>query len=120
MNDNAKKWVAALRSGNYRQGMGQLCSDDGYCCLGVACDVAVKSGLPIKVETSADQTTSYDGSSCLLPLSVMGWLGLKGRTGYIGMPFSGTRSLVDRNDSDGWSFSQIADLIESEPPGLFA
>ena len=38
---NRKKWVAALRSGKYKQGKGQLYDnlDEKYCCLGVACDL---------------------------------------------------------------------------------
>ena len=43
-----KKWVAALRSGDYRQTKSYLCEDIshsetpelGFCCLGVACVVA--------------------------------------------------------------------------------
>ena len=33
------KWVAALRSGKYKQGSGQLHNtmNDTYCCLGVLC-----------------------------------------------------------------------------------
>lgn len=34
-----KKWLKALRSGEYKQGSGQLRSDDRYCCLGVLCDI---------------------------------------------------------------------------------
>ncbi len=33
------KWVAALRSGAYPQTKGKLRDPDGYCCLGVGCDV---------------------------------------------------------------------------------
>ena len=38
----AGKWVKALRSGDYKQGNGQLynTTSDSYCCLGVACNVA--------------------------------------------------------------------------------
>lgn len=32
----AEKWMAALRSGEYKQGIGWLVSSEGYCCLGVA------------------------------------------------------------------------------------
>ena len=40
MNENAKKWVAALRSGEYKQGQYNLRSDqDHFYCLGVACDL---------------------------------------------------------------------------------
>lgn len=34
------KWLKALRSGEYKQGRGQLCIQDRYCCLGVACVIA--------------------------------------------------------------------------------
>jgi len=32
-------WLAALRSGNYAQTRGALRRTDGFCCLGVLCDV---------------------------------------------------------------------------------
>lgn len=34
-----KEWIVALRSGNYKQTMGTLRDDVGYCCLGVLCDI---------------------------------------------------------------------------------
>lgn len=40
-----EKWVAALRSGEYKQGTGYLKNGNCYCCLGVAC---VISGIPIE------------------------------------------------------------------------
>ena len=39
MNQAEKLLVAALRSGKYKQCTGALRKDDGFCCLGVACDV---------------------------------------------------------------------------------
>lgn len=33
------KWIKALRSDKFLQGRHQLQSRDGYCCLGVACEV---------------------------------------------------------------------------------
>lgn len=41
------KWIAALRSGEYKQGKFYLEHNGGYCCLGVACKIAgaeAKSG----------------------------------------------------------------------------
>lgn len=35
-----KKWVEALRSGEYQQGEGHLFDGNTYCCLGVLCRVA--------------------------------------------------------------------------------
>jgi hypothetical protein len=37
-----KKWLAALRDGEYEQTAGRLADDDGYCCLGVLCDVVAQ------------------------------------------------------------------------------
>lgn len=38
-------WVAALRSGEYRQSTGRLRTPEGWCCLGVLTDIAIKKGL---------------------------------------------------------------------------
>ncbi len=35
----ATKWVEALRSGEYKQGVSDLKSSLGYCCLGIACKI---------------------------------------------------------------------------------
>lgn len=37
------KWLAALRSGKFKQGSQYLKSEDGYCCLGVACAITMPS-----------------------------------------------------------------------------
>lgn len=43
MNPEMKaKWVAALKSGSYKQGRERLRSKDTYCCLGVFCDISGK------------------------------------------------------------------------------
>lgn len=36
-----RKWVEALYSGKYKQGIGSLQSFEGYCCLGVGCRVLI-------------------------------------------------------------------------------
>ena len=36
---NRKKWVAALRSGKFKQGKKQLKANNKFCCLGVACEL---------------------------------------------------------------------------------
>jgi hypothetical protein len=88
MNDNAKKWVAALRSGKYKQGRKFLRYKDEYCCLGVACELAITDGLPVvrtNVPTSERSggtinggrmdVVGYDGKVGILPNSVRTWLG---------------------------------------------
>ena len=37
-----EKWVAALRSGEYKQTRGYLSNSNGFCCLGVLCDLHSK------------------------------------------------------------------------------
>ena len=44
MNQQIKQlWVNALRSGEYKQATGRLRKNDGYCCLGVLCDLHSKT-----------------------------------------------------------------------------
>jgi hypothetical protein len=114
-----KKWVSALRSGEYRQGRGALVDDlDGplsHCCLGVACDVM---GIPLVRQAGGclqyvDPDDGIGEWGWLTP-SVMRRLGLRTSLGGI----SGDRTLAKLND-EGKSFSEIADIIESEPEGLF-
>jgi len=37
---HVEMWLAALRSGEFRQGEGALCYNNRYCCLGVAAELA--------------------------------------------------------------------------------
>ncbi len=40
MNPEIKEqWIAALKSGNYRKDTGSLKTKEGYCCLGVLCEI---------------------------------------------------------------------------------
>ena len=83
-----KDWIAALRSGEYRQGHGQLRYQPGieygeeqyaYCCLGVAADVAINTG---KLDARWDGRR-YTAPRCLtqsltLPDGVLPLFGLTG------------------------------------------
>jgi hypothetical protein len=115
-------WVEALRSGDYPPTMSALCRLDedgepvGWCCLGVACEVAVKAGIDLPVERGADVSIrAYGDDTMFLPPIVRDWLGLRKDNGG----FNSSDSLSQRNDS-GVPFKRIADLIESRPEGLFA
>lgn len=105
MNPEVKtKWVAALRSGDYRQGRGTLRSSaDEYCCLGVLCDLAVKDGILDQPDRGPYRGSpwSYGGNSGYPPVGVDYWVGAL-RMG----------TLVDMNDT-GVPFSEIADYIEA-------
>lgn len=104
---NRRKWTAALRSGEYRQCVAELIDEnEAYCCLGVACDLAIKEGV---LETSMEKLRP----KVALPIEVQEWLGLASCTGtYKG------GSLIRANDTLNLTFPEIADIIESEPKGL--
>jgi hypothetical protein len=113
--------VAALRSGDYRQGRQRLRSVDEagftYCCLGVLCDVAASDGVGIWTRLPGlirdtpvfFATTNGDGSSVELPPSVANW------AGTIRDPIVTQGDDVNhlsRINDDGGTFEEIADLIE--------
>ena len=134
MNENAEKWVAALRSGDYDQTKSFLRDDKGFCCLGVACDLYRKDTGDGKWKRKwmLLKSKHYYGFSfgsrnakgeqvSGLPVPVSQWLGVGNALGnYDPLPTGNGKmaSLSMRNDS-GNSFSEIADIIESEPEGLF-
>jgi hypothetical protein len=104
-----RKWVAALRGGNYHQCCGVLCSDQlekecpmphnlhwtgpvSYCVMGVLADVA---GIPFP--------TSYGDYSTASALDKL-------------LPHSVSAELIKFNDGEGQSFAQMADWIEVNVP----
>ena len=71
--DFKKQWLDALRSGKYQQTDGYLHSGDGFCCLGVACDIQ-SSSAPTWKKTGNDRGDTVD-----VPL-------FKTRNGALNMP----------------------------------
>lgn len=97
-----KKWVNALRSGEYKQGGNRLYNKkyDSFCCLGVLCDVA-----------GIDRDEIWDES-----------MPTRKQAKAIGLPYADegvdydtkkniTAKLANFND-DGKSFKWIASYIE--------
>jgi hypothetical protein len=109
LNEFAKEWVKALRSGKYKQTKNVLYEADrnAFCCMGVACDI---SGVSPEKWHGSDYT--------VLPLEVQEKLNLSSDYGSF-LDEEDDTSLVMFNDILGYSFDQIADIIESEPKGLF-
>lgn len=124
MNDNARAWVQALRYGGYEQTQSRLQDSTGFCCLGVACKLAVDCGLDLEVFTQADGSVEYDGERYSLPERVQEWLGITTGgdgglvTGHYHAEGASYDTLADANDT-GVSFDTIADLIELHDEQLF-
>lgn len=103
----ADKWVAALRSGDYKQGKSFLRdSRNNFCCLGVLCNIHAQDNP----ELAATQNSPhhYFGYNSVLPPNVENWTGMSNGTGWI---YSLNTSLSLMNDT-GKTFDTIADIIE--------
>lgn len=102
-----KKWVDALRSGEYEQGRGGLRSTtDKFCCLGVLTDLCIKEGLTEEWEIGDKDWWEAEGRPGTLPTSTRKATGAD----YPYIPREG--HLATLNDRRGFSFERIADLIE--------
>lgn len=104
------RWLAALRSGDYIQGHGQLREGNTFCCLGVLCDLYAKeTGVEWKKHES--ERYAFDHHLSFLPDSVMHWAGL---VDHDPIPKLGGASctLSYFNDSRRASFNEIADHVE--------
>ena len=97
-------WVAALRSGEYTQGMEYLRRGHRFCCLGVLCDLAAKDGGEQWRKVEANIHTYRTQPDALGP-TILKWMGL---------PAATQRKLMTANDEKCASFSKIADIIERD------
>jgi hypothetical protein len=118
MEENIKKeWLAALRSGKYEQSTGRLRDDKGYCCLGVLCDIYIKAQKNEDIKWFEGFTDNFlvdidgDREEVSLPDKVRSWAGLTTDIGRFTSEDGKTNNLAHLNDN-GYSFNQIADLIE--------
>ena len=108
MNPQIKqKWLNALRSGEYQQTQRYLRKEDGFCCLGVLCDLYIKEN---NVEWQHNEVDGYfyENHSFIPPSSVVEWSGsAEKRTKLYGK----IGTLARLNDK-GSTFNEIADVIE--------
>jgi hypothetical protein len=113
--ERLRKWVEALRSGEYSQTKGRLRTDEGYCCLGVACDVFMKEegGTWEAAEISFNDHMVYVFGSAteMLPSSVAEWFGIHHAPQFI-VEDGAIEEATALNDELGWDFVQIAEAIE--------
>ncbi len=139
MNPEIKqKWVDALRSGEYEQGNGKLYSGQGYCCLGVLCDLYSKENN-LKWEFRGDDVIKtedevvpsqlqkcdyfyFDDESEFLPNSVQEWAQLSVNNPQVKVEveeeteeeaFFYFDEIANLNDV-GYTFPQLANIIEDQ------
>lgn len=112
MNQEIKqRWITALRSGQYKHGIGNLKINDCFCVLGILCDIhAQETGNTWEKEDGFAREL-YLGKYGELPEEVVEWAGLDGVS-----PKVGAYDLTEINDlfrtSDGKLFEHLASVIE--------
>lgn len=126
MNSKIKEaWVNALRSGNYEQDRERLRSVNGYCCLGVLCDIYAKEHHVewkfVGIEEKNPQPMDYwffQGKSEMLPENVIDWAELESENPHVKIYEHEDDEYVwdtiaNVNDT-GYTFSEIADIIQNQ------
>jgi len=128
-----KKWIEALRSGEYKQGRESLKTtnehnnDSYYCCLGVLCDIHSRGTNTVWSGHPNYPVSNYLGCEAFLPHTVIRWAGLEDKVRLvvpypddcvennvdITLPNGQQTSATKLNDDMGLSFVEIADIIES-------
>lgn len=119
-----ERWIAALRSGDYPQGREELRSSEGYCCLGVLCDLHAKdTGASWSMDDDYG-CYEYNGTSNYITDDVAVWAGLTASDCLLRRP-NGEYDVIVRhlpattmNDDMGLGFREIADEIEQHLPAI--
>lgn len=123
---NVLKWIKALESGEYRQCKDRLTDGKGFCCLGVATDLFIRSkdnhrmangNLELRWVSAFDHLDGDDRLSAAtsngrkesgtLTENVRDWLG----TETFGIS---TQRYIDLNDDEGYSFKKIAKELRKD------
>lgn len=109
-NVTREEWLAALRSGEYKQGRGVLKEDGRFCCLGVLCDLADVPWGNYHIHAPYIESFVLDGASFKYsvypPDDICKMMEVCGLDQYV---------LATENDRVT-SFAEIADLIEANVP----
>lgn len=113
-----KQWIEALRSGEYTQTNMRLKTDEGYCCLGVLCDLHRKTHPELNLTWTKNDTQDsyfYDDSNVMLHKTVQEWADIDSHGRYGNKINDSINEFALTKDNDaGKSFNEIADIIEKE------
>lgn len=98
-----KIWCSHLRSGKFKQTKYVLNNDKGYCCLGVGCKIFTSEDL-----LELDKDGFIEGVDPIDQSESPKWLDkitddFNKRSGG---------NLVELNDQEGFTFDEIADMLE--------
>lgn len=99
------RWISALNSGDYKQGSVYLNGPNGYCCLGVLCDLAAKDGVGVWEDAPRTEVKFFLGTDWTIPRQVDQWASISNNE-MVG-------NLMRLNDN-GATFTEIAKVIEAE------
>lgn len=105
--DIRNRWMEALRSGKYKQTRYKMQDSEGYCCLGVLCDVVDPDGW--KASPFAGLAFLHNGNEVYPPAEVQAKAKLNYGELYGEIPDS--RWLAKLNDNFQLSFEEIAEAI---------
>lgn len=99
----AQKWADALRSGKFKQTTGCLQDSNGYCCLGVACEIFIPENKKQKDERGELCGAFPDGQRAAPRWlkDISSDLDIRLGTGFSAL-----------NDVKEFTFDMIADIIE--------
>lgn len=131
MNPEIKeRWVARLESGEYSQDTEYLATGDGYCCLGVLCEIAVEDGVVFKTVSESEsehagktiysytsKLDAQDSAEAVLPIAVMEWAGLEETNPGADVGIDGLEYweyLSELNDEYKKTFPEIATVIKEK------
>jgi hypothetical protein len=108
--DIKKRWVDALRSGEYKQGQECLhdSSNNSFCCLGVLTDLYIKEYGQQWNKPDGDTQLTFEDQGGVLPGSVITWAGLN-----MASPYVNGCDIASHNDN-GATFDILAEMIEAE------
>jgi hypothetical protein len=127
--DILEEWCEALESGRYKQTREVLKDANGYCCLGVLCDIASKHGFGGWHEDEDDDGhpleqyhwwADGDSERELLPGTVYEWAGVIAPDEIAPSVWAcgKLRALTELNDGsweiDALTFTQIAALLRQQ------
>lgn len=116
MNQDVKrKWVRALKSGKFEQTVEALKDNEGYCCLGVLCELYQKEHPQTSFKwTWYEDRYHFGKEQSYLPKAVQKWAGLKDSDPFIMFDDYGlgVTKASDANDHDEMTFEEIAEAIK--------